>query len=457
MDKTAQKLVDFTLGLRREDIDGETLHQVKRRVVDSIACALGAYASPPSRVARRLAVPIAGHGGARVFGSLIRTTLDHAAFANGVMTRYLDFNDSGLGGGHGSHPSDNLGGVLAVAESAHASGLDFLLALAISYEIQCRVMDSAPFNQRGWDQPVTGTMGCALAAGRLLGLSSEQLHQALALAVIPNLCTMQTRAGTELSVWKGCAAANGARQGVFAAQLAMHGLTGPTDPFEGTYGLWAQTMGKRYDIQPLGVPGKLAISQSALKRYPVRNSLQTPVETTLDLYRRMSPSEIADIEQITVSTYQAVYKKTAEDAEQWAPLTRETADHSMPAAVAVTLLDGALTPQSYSRERFRGADVLALIKRMRVVVDDEFTREFEVETQNCRIIARTRAGKEYTSHLRYTLEQVVSGPSDSEIEHKLETLTLDFMTPAERRRLLDALWRIDACEDVARIVDLLAI
>ena len=362
MDKTAQRLVDFTLGLRREDLDEEVLHQAKRRVVDSIACALGAYTSPPSRIARRLAVRIAGHGGARVFGSLVRTTLDQAAFANGVMTRYLDFNDSGLGGGHGSHPSDNLGGVLAVAESVHASGLDFLVALAISYEIQCRFMDSAPFNQRGWDQPISGTMGCAMAAGRLLSLSREQLHQALALAVIPNLCTMQSRAGTELSVWKGCAAANGARQGVFAAQLAMHGMTGPTDPFDGTYGLWAQTVGKRYEVQPLGVPGRLAITQSALKRHPVRNSLQTPVEATLDLYRKMSPSEIADIAEIAVSTYKAVYKKTAEDAEQWAPLTRETADHSMPAAVAVTLLDGALTAQSYSRERFRAPDVLALIK-----------------------------------------------------------------------------------------------
>ena len=455
MDESARKLVDFTLAFQRESLDTEVLHQAKRRVIDSIGCALGAYAAPPARIARRLALPVSASGGARIFGSLVTTTPDHAAFANGVMTRYLDFNDSGLGGGHGSHPSDNLGGVLAVAESVHASGSDFLLALAISYEIQSRVMDSAPFHKHGWDQPVAGVIGCALACGRLLGLDSEQLQHTLALAVIPNLCTFQSRAGTELSMWKGCAAANGARQGVFAAQLAFHGMTGPTDPLDGTYGLWSQTVGRQYEIKPLGAPGQpLAITQSALKKFPVRNSCQTPVETALDLRRKIAATDIAELK---VETYQAAYDKTAADEEQWAPRTRETADHSLPFAVAVTLLDGEVTPQTFSRERFLDADVLALIKRMRAAVDTNFTREFGDEIQNCRITARSHAGRDHVAHLRFSPREIVAGPTDAEIEQKFDGLTRDFMSSRERRRVLDALWSLEDVPDVGNLIELLRI
>jgi 2-methylcitrate dehydratase len=454
MDRSAAQLVDFTKGMQRAAMDANALHQAKRRVVDSIGCALGAYAAPPASIARRLAVPVA-KGGARVFGSLVSTTLDHAAFANGVMTRCLDYNDSGLAGGHGSHPSDNLGGVLAVAESVHATGMDFLLALAISYEIQSRVMDSAPFHKHGWDQPVAGILGCTLASARLLGLNAQQMHEAVALAIIPNLCTFQSRAGTELSMWKGCAAANGARQGVFAAQLAQLGMAGPTDPMDGTYGLWAQTVGKPYPIKPLGGPNQpLAITQSALKKFPVRNSCQTPVEAALDLRRKIMPADIADLH---VHTYQAAYVKTAEDKEQWAPLTRETADHSLPIAVAVTLLDGEITPQTFSRARFLDADVLDLIGRMKASSDAQFTKDFEQETQNCRIVAHGKDGREITSHVRYERDRVVQGLSDEEIEAKFEGLTRDVMTPSDRRRLLDVLWRLDDLSDVAEMIDLLQI
>ncbi|MBI3068528.1 MAG: MmgE/PrpD family protein, partial [Betaproteobacteria bacterium] len=121
MTDSVERLVSFTRTLSREALTSEVLHEAKRRVIDTLACALGAYTTPPARIARRAALPVAGPGAARVFGNLTPVTPDWAAFVNGAMIRYLDFNDSGLGGGHGAHPSDNLGGVLAAAESVHAS------------------------------------------------------------------------------------------------------------------------------------------------------------------------------------------------------------------------------------------------------------------------------------------------------------------------------------------------
>src|SRR5690242_7069333 len=117
-------------------------------------------------------------------------------------------------------------------------------------------------------------MGCSLACGRLLGLTREQLHHALAIAIIPNLSTFQCRGGAELSMWKGCAAPNAARQGLFAAQLAGAGMTGPTDPIDGIYGLCTQTVGKPYEVLPFKLGPGCAITITNIKRFPVRDTCQ---------------------------------------------------------------------------------------------------------------------------------------------------------------------------------------
>src|SRR4051812_16927329 len=123
---TVDSIVDYALTLEYEHLNAHVVHEAKRRVVDTIACALGAYDAPPVRIAREMAIPING-ATARVIGSLVRTTPELAAFANGVMLRFLDYSDSALGGNRGGHPSDNLASVMAVAEAVGAGGRDFLL------------------------------------------------------------------------------------------------------------------------------------------------------------------------------------------------------------------------------------------------------------------------------------------------------------------------------------------
>lgn len=452
MNSTADRMVDYALSLEYEELPQNVAHHAKRRVIDTIGGALGAYTAHPARIARHMALPVAGPFGARVFGSLTRTTPDLAAFANGVMLRYFDINDT-----HrtvdGSHPSDNFSGLLAVAEAIGAGGRDLIQALTISYEIQCRFNDSVPFNDHGWDQPVVGVMACALGSGRLLGLTREGMQNALALAIIPNLCTFQTRAG-ELSMWKACAAANGARQGVFAAMMAAKGMTGPNDPLDGVHGLWAKTMGKPYEIKPFAVPGQtFGITQTNLKKYPVRDACQLPVDTAVELYRKLGGREIVSLR---IDTYRSAYKGAVEEPELWAPKTRETADHSMPACVAMALLDGSITPDTFARNRFLDADVLALLQRTKAEVIDEFTKQAP-GVRNCRMEAKTRDGASHVSHLKLTAEEVARGMSDEEIEQKFTRLTRDLVPPRERRRLLDTAWDLENLPDVARLVDQLAI
>jgi 2-methylcitrate dehydratase len=405
------------------------------------------------RIARKLALPVAGETCARVWGSLVRTSPDMAAFVNGCMLRYLDINDT-YRTLDGSHPSDNLGGVLAVAEMLGASGKDLLLALTVSYELQCRFVDSVPFNDAGWDQPVPGVMACALACGRLLALTSEQMYQALALAIIPNLSTYQTRAA-ELSMWKGCAGANGARQGVFAAMLAAEGMTGPAEPFDGVFGLWRQTMDRPYEIKPFatGKDARYAIAQSNIKKYPVRDSCQLPVDTAKAARARLGGKPIASIK---IETYRSAYKGAVEDPELWAPKTRETADHSMLVSIVVTLLDGTITPDTFNGERFKHPEVLGLIQRTKVDVLDDFTRQAP-GVRNCRVTVTATDGSVHVGHIKWTTEDIERGLADSEIEEKFNALNRDLMPATERHALLDLLWRIDEAADVRKVVDRLRI
>jgi 2-methylcitrate dehydratase len=298
-------------------------------------------------------------------------------------------------------------------------------------------------------------MTCALAAGRLLGLTRVEMQNALSLAIIPNLCTYQSRAG-ELSMWKGCAAANGARQGVFAALLAAEGMVGPFEPFDGVFGLWKQTMGKEHEVAPFATATNglsFGVTETNIKRHPVRDSCQLPADTAQELRQKLNPS---DIETVKIETYRSAYFGAAEDPELWKPQTRETADHSMPVTVAMTLIDGAITPATFSNERFKASDVLALIGRTTIEVVDEFTKAAP-GVRNCRISATMKDGTMHQAHIGWTRADIARGLSDQEIEEKFFTLTRDVMTESRRRALIDAVWDLERLPDVTTLIDRLSL
>lgn len=452
MDTAARELVSFTTSLAHSDLNSHVLHQAKRRLIDTLGCAIGAYTAPPVKIARRVAPRVVEGNAARIIGSLLPTSLDMAAFVNGVMVRYLDFNDT-YRTVDGSHPSDNLPALLAVAESEDTTGIDFLVALTIAYEIQCRFVDCVPLNSRGWDMPVSGAIATTLACGRLLACTEEQLHEALSIAASSNMCTNQRQVG-EMFMWKGCAGANGARQGLFAAMLAKEGMTGVSEAFDGPFGFWQQTMGREYEIKGLARKGqKFGITQSNIKTYPVKDSLQLPVRTAVDLHGKVEPGQI---KSVRAETYQSSYKSGAADKEYWAPKTRETADHSMPFCVAVGILDGAITPETFLHDRHLDDDVKELIAKSKVEVAEEFTKQAPA-VRNCRITVTTHSGQTISSQHKMTFDDIERGPTDVELEEKFCGLTEQFLTRHQQRKLLNASWNLEQARNMRKFVDLLEI
>lgn len=443
------QIIEYSMSLSFEDLSQQAINQAKRRITDTIGGALGAFEAKPVKIAKAVVPKVKSGRSARIWGSLEKSTPEGAAFANGTMLRYLDINDT-----HrtidGSHPSDNLGGIIALAEALSLNGRDALLALIISYEIQCRFVDSVPFNENGWDQPVPGVIAMAMAAGRMLSLNVSSMRDALALAVTPNLCTYQTRAG-ELSMWKGAAAANGARQGIFAALLASKGMTGPFEAFDGIYGLWNQTVKRKYSIAPLSFGKSLfGVEQTNIKMFPVRDSCQLPVQTARDLRKKIAAK---DIQSLKIITYGSAYKGAVEDPELWAPKTRETADHSMLIAVTLGIIDGTITPESFESERFLDKDVLDLISKTEVEISKEFS-SMSPAIRTCQLIANNNEGKSFNSKRSLTAKDIEIGPSDEEIQTKFYSLTERVMKNKRARLLFESSMDLENMAKISTLVDL---
>ncbi|MCS7065691.1 MAG: MmgE/PrpD family protein, partial [Fimbriimonadales bacterium] len=236
--KLAERLAQYATGLRYEQLPPEAVHEAKRRWIDSIACAFGAWRSETADIVRRVATQVNSSYGATILGTRHKTSPDWAAFANGLLIRYLDYNDTYLSR-EPAHPSDNLAAVLAVAEAEGTDGKEAIVATVVAYEIQCRLCDAASLRARGWDHVNYGLFSASAAASRLMGLSPEATRHAMSVAGVSGLAMRQTRVG-ELSMWKGCAFANASRHAVFASWLAKHGLTGPSEIFEGKMGFMKQ-------------------------------------------------------------------------------------------------------------------------------------------------------------------------------------------------------------------------
>lgn len=445
MDATIQRIADYACGLRFEDLGDETVHQAKRRIIDTVGCVLGGYDAAPCRIARNIAARALTEPGARIIGMPHRTLPELATFANGVMGRYLDGNDTFPGGG--GHPSDTIAAAFAMAEVIGTSGRDTIAAIVLAYEVYHAFFTAALMREHGMDHPFYTAVGSAVGAGKLLGLDAERMAQAVALAVTPNLALHATRRG-ELSMWKGCAAGNGARNGVFAALLAERGLTGPENAIEGSDGL-RELVGK-FELGELAAPGgTYKVTQSNIKYFLSEYHSQNPIAAAIELSRQVRPEEI---DAVTVYTYWFTWSEIGSEPEKWHPTNRESADHSLPFILAAVLIDGDFSDAIFSDTRIADRTVHALADKVAVVEDPDFTARFPAALP-CRLEVRTNDGQVRSAAAEHPRGHVKNPMTDAEVEAKFRTLA-GRVLPADRvERALQTFWAIDAAPAAGVVLD----
>lgn len=451
----ANRLAEYACTLRFEDLPAPVVHEAKRRFVDSFATASGAMDSDAFASAKRCALRVQSTPGATLFAGG-KSSIEWATFVNGLLIRYLDFNDTYLSR-EPAHPSDNLAPVLAVGEAMGASGRELITAAVLAYEIQCRLCDAASLRKQGVDHVTYGAISSAVAACKLLKLDAVKTTHAIGLAGVANVALRQTRSG-ELSMWKGCAFANAARNGVFAALLAAEGLTGPAPIFEGDLGFMKLVTREPFTVASLGAEKggdpSFMITQTYIKFWPAEYHSQSAIDAALQLRQQLG-GNVSAIRALDIHTFDACYDIIGKYPEAWAPKTRETADHSLPFCTAAALADGDVTLATFDEERFTEPGLLALTAKIKVHRDAALSTRYPRGIPN-RLTLTLHDGRQLVKEVEFPRGHALNPMTDQEVERKFRTLVEPRYGKERADRILSACWALDKLDNAAGLVQLMA-
>jgi 2-methylcitrate dehydratase len=447
----ANRLAEYASKLGFADLSDAAVHEAKRRFIDSFATASGAMGADAFAIARRCALRVSSQPGATLIGGGT-SSVEWATFVNGLLIRYLDYNDTYLSL-EPAHPSDNLAPVLAVGEMVNATGQDLIVAAVLAYEVQCRLCDAASLRQHGFDHVTYGAISSAVAACKLLNLDPVKTAHAIGLAGVANVALRQTRAG-ELSMWKGCAFANAARNGVFAALVAAEGLTGPAPIFEGDLGIMKLLTGP-FDLAPLGGGQQpFMITETYLKFWPAEYHSQSAIDAALQL--RPQVGDLRNVQAIDIHSFDAGVDIIGKDPEKWRPQTRETADHSLPYCTAVALADGDVTEAQFAPARFSDPALLALVARVKVHRDAELSKRYPAGIPN-RVTVTLTDGKQLVKEVEFPRGHARNPMSNEEVEAKFRRLAEPRYGKERVHRILTACWNLEKLQCAGELLKLLVL
>src|ERR1700727_159610 len=295
-------LAGFVVGAQPSDLSANPRALLKRNVLDSIACAVGSLDGELIATMRQHTEQFSGVASATLVGGG-RASVDQAAFFTAVLVRYPNLLDTYLTPGGLCHPADNFGAVFAVAEHVEASGSDFLLALAIAYEVQSRCSAQVPVMGRGLNHALQLGISAAAGSAKLLGLGVAQTGDAVAAAAVDNVSLAAVH--TEpVSTWKGISPAITGMRAVYATMLAGRGITGPRALFEGPNGL-EQLFHQRIDLRTSD-RALIAVEQTYLKQYCALIHGQVVIDATLAL-RDEHDIIAADVAAVALEVFQGAF------------------------------------------------------------------------------------------------------------------------------------------------------
>jgi 2-methylcitrate dehydratase len=445
-----ERLAQFVVEADYERISPPAREALKVRVLDAFGCAAGALEGPPVRRIRAYIEQAGGNPLVTLIGGG-KTAPDRAAFYNGALVRYLDFNDSYLAKGETCHPSDNLAAVMAAGEFAGGSGKDLLTALAVAYQVQCRLSDVAPVRAKGFDHTVQGAYAASAGAAKALGLDAEKTANAIAIAGTAFNALRVTRTG-RLSNWKGLAYPNLGFGATHAAFLAMHGITGPLEVFEGNKGFKDAIAGpftidwSKEDLE--------RVRRTIVKKFNAEIHSQTTIEGILEL--REKGLRAADVERIDLEVFDVAFNIIGggEEGDKYAVRTKEQADHSLPYMAAVALLDGDVGPAQYQPERIASADVQTLLRKVHVTAAADLSACFPAQMPVRIRVQLAGGGQMALDKADYEGFHTRPMPWPA-VAAKFERLAAPYASAALRREIIGAVANLESTT-VASLAQLLA-
>lgn len=470
-DDVAEHLAEFTVKVSGA-LDEATRHSSKRALSDSVAVALGALDHPASQAARRFASAFTTETGPRLWGTSMRAHPDLAGFVNGSLLRCYDYNDFYVGDRNSGHPSDMVAGVIALGEWVEASGEEVLSALAVGYEVVGAAFDAFSTAPGGWDYTNLTSIGAVAAFVRLLKLDVDQAREAYGINATQHFasdevesCELNRRG--DLTLWKRFNGTDAIRNAMQSCFLAKAGIEAPVRPFVGDNGFIAKlanthdvmaVLSERLDpAKPLS-----RVAETYMKLWPVGSMAQSAIRAALKA--RAGIADIDAIKEVRVFSEEGAYEHFIEMRQDpYRPISRETADHSMPYIVGSAVLDGYIGVDSFDLDRVMEAKRQAFVAdQVKVTADPTLGAKADGKL--------SRAARGYLSRVEIELTDgtVTHGAAqpfpghpkapftDEDIAQKVTQNALPFAGQAATDRIIEALKTFETFGNVQDFTETLA-
>lgn len=431
-------------------MSAESQERARCVLLDAIGCALLASVDEKARPILRTLPRLGGREDCTLVGLRTRSSLPIAAFVNGALIRLLDLNDTYTGPRQLGHPSDNLGAALAAAEIKDRSGMELLRAIRLGYEIYGRLCDLGD-PENPWDHVTVSGLVTAGIAGWLLGLSSPELGNALALAATHSATLGEVRVG-KISGAKAIANSIVAHTACTLTLLAAEGMTGPERALEGRRG-YANLLLRGADISRFFEPGGSdRLLSAGLKQFPCFALGQAPISAAIELRDRLPALEA--VTRLTIAladTGPARLRLSDQHGRQ--PNSTEAADHSVYFLVAAALRDGCFGLAQLHGERWRDPEIAALIARTEAVIDPALAPKAALP---CRLEAVLADGRRIIVERACTPGFASSPLSWAEVVAKFQHCARGVLDEAQRDRVVACVQGLDHLPSVRSLLDSLA-
>jgi 2-methylcitrate dehydratase len=451
----ANKVRDFHFG----DIPAHVIHQTKRMMLDTLGCAIGGCESEASRTIQEF-IKESGHPPeSTVFGSGIRTSCLNATLANGAMVRYLDYNDTafilqGETYRTGYHPSEVIPPVLALGEKHHLSGKDVIMAINLGYDLSLAFLEGvqgAGMEKKGWNGDTRGALIMPLVAGKILGLTEDQMESAVGIAGSCHAVfgILDTPA-EEYTMTKNIRFPMMSYAGIMAAMLAEKGFTGPAGMIEGHDGFVHSILDGEYDLEPLlHFKGKFAIRETCIKSIIADFSSHGHLTATLNLVREhdIKPDQVAEIR---ITTSKRCAEHTGDPVKKY-PKNKETADHSSYYLTAIAIVDRQIGPNQFTPEKYIDPRVIDLIGRVTLTGDPALDKARPAGISE--IV--TQEGKTYRLRVDHPRGHARNPMTDQEVIAKFKDMASVSMAESQMNRLIESVFTLDRLEDIGTLLKLM--
>ncbi|MGA2991084.1 MAG: MmgE/PrpD family protein [Candidatus Korobacteraceae bacterium] len=443
----------WAASLEFSDISPEAVYQAKRFLLDSLGCALGGYQQHDVAIALRVLEEVAAPGPATVIGSGRKIDVVHAALANALMVRCMDYNDI-YWKQDPAHPSDIFPAALACGERAHSGGKELIVGLVLGHEFDMRLCEAAfpGIRERGWHHATLTAFVSPIVAARMLRLSWEQMQHAIGISASARATLGAVTAG-KLTMMKNTVDPLATESGVFAALLAAQGYTGPEHVIDGKEGL-AHTFGPEWKLNLLteGLGKSWRITQCGMKFFPTEALTHAPISAVLDLIAEndLKPEQVQKVQIRSLARAADILA----DPSKYDPHTKETADHSLPYCIAAAIVDRQVTPAQFTMQKILDPQVRAQLRKVEVTADPEIEKLFPA-LQRVAVTITTTGGKAFSKQLDYPKGDPRNPLSDAEIEQKFVALADGVLSRPQQKRVIEAIWKLETIGSVTGLMEML--